>query len=85
MAGNLNQHCISDDEAHLGALAMSFRGTRVKDERESIAKEYAKTVKKLVKSRCWKEMPPPEDQLPDEYMPREFFQYWSQGRGSPLA
>jgi len=46
-------------------------------ERDVIAKQYAKMVKELVKNRCWKEMPPPEDQLPDEFMPKQFFQYWS--------
>jgi hypothetical protein len=51
-------------------------------EGQVIAKQYAKTVKKLVKSGCWTEMPPPEDQLPDEFMPKDFFQYWSHDRAS---
>jgi hypothetical protein len=51
-------------------------------EGQVIAKQYAKTVKKLVKSGCWTEMPPPEDQLPDEFMPKDFFRYWSRDRGS---
>jgi len=62
---------------------MKFRGTRDSAERQAITKQYAKTVKKLVNSGCWKEMPPPEDQLPDEFMPRDFFQHWSgERRGS---
>ncbi len=64
-------------EAQLGALAMKFRATRDSAERDVIVKQYAKMVKELVKNSCWKEMPPPEDQLPDEFMPKQFFQYWS--------
>ena len=56
-------------------------GTRDSGQRQAIAKLYAKTVKKLVKSKCWNEMPPPEDQLPDDFMPKDFFQYWSPDRG----
>lgn len=43
----------------------------------AIVKEYAKAVKKLIKRGTWNEMPPPEDQLPDECMPKEFFEYWA--------
>ncbi len=65
------------DEAHLGELAMKFRGTRDDSERQSIAAEYASTVERLINSGAWDEMPPPEDQLPDDFMPKEFFDYWS--------
>ena len=67
----------SQYEAHLGALAMRFRGTQDGRERQAIATEYAKTVKKLIKTGTWHEMPGPEDQLPDDAMPKEFFQFWS--------
>jgi hypothetical protein len=56
---------------------MQFRGTRENDERRTIATEYADTVERLVKSGGWHEMPPPEDQLPDDWMPQAFFAYWS--------
>ncbi len=56
---------------------MQFRGTRDDTERLSIKEEYARTVKKLINSKNWNEIPPLEDQLPDEDMPEEFFQYWS--------
>jgi hypothetical protein len=81
MAGHPIRPCTSDDEALLGALAMTFRGTRDSTKRKAIAKQYAKTVKKLVDGGCWKEMPAPEDQLPDNFMPKGFFEYWSRERG----
>jgi hypothetical protein len=67
----------SNSEAYLGVLAMKFRGTDDGAERRAIAVEYAKSVNKLISSGRWMEMPPPEDQLPDEYMPEEFFEFWS--------
>ena len=42
--------------------------------------KYAKAVKKLIASGHWNEMPAPEDQLPDEFMPMEFFDFWSHGQ-----
>jgi hypothetical protein len=66
----------ANEKADLGQLAMTFRGTREPGERRAIAAEYAKILKKLIKNRIWSEMPGPEDQLPDEYMPEEFFQSW---------
>jgi hypothetical protein len=68
---------VTDDEQHLAALAMRFRGSKVDSERRVIADEYFATVTRLIHSRRWQEMPPPEDQLPDAWMPKEFFQYWS--------
>ena len=62
---------------------MKFRGTRDGAERKAIASEYAKTVKQLIKSGSWNEMPSPEDQLPDDCMPQEFFEFWSRGHSAP--
>ena len=64
------------DEERLSQLAGRFRGTRQDDERRKIADEYAETVGRLIQSGCWDEAPPPEDQLPDAYMPRAFFDFW---------
>ena len=69
----------SKDEFHLSQLAMRFRGTREIAERKAIAAEYAQTVKKLIKRGQWLEMPPPEDQLPDDWMPDEYFDFWASG------
>jgi hypothetical protein len=66
-----------NDEACLGILAMKFRGTRDAAQRRVIAGQYADTVRKLIKSGKWTEMPAPEDQLPDDDMPKEFFEFWS--------
>ncbi|HEV3003515.1 MAG TPA: hypothetical protein VGX78_03600 [Pirellulales bacterium] len=59
---------------------MKFRGTRDCTKRQAIACDYAKTVTKLIKSGHWQEMPAPEDQLPDDAMPKEFFDFW---QGAP--
>lgn len=67
---------VSNDEEYLGVLAMRFRGTRDCSKRQDIAQEYKKTVKRLTKCGKWNEMPPPEDQLPDDCMPKEFFVFW---------
>jgi hypothetical protein len=61
----------------LGILAMQFRGTRDEAERTSIAKAYSEAVAQLIASKKWWWLPPLEDQLPDEWMPERFFEYWS--------
>jgi hypothetical protein len=38
-------------------------------------------VERLIDSGNWEEMPAPEDQLPDNWMPRKFFDYWFQRYG----
>ena len=65
------------DEEYLGELAMKFRGTRLDAERQDVAKKYSDTVNRLINSNAWAEAPSPEDQLPDKWMPTEFFEYWS--------
>jgi hypothetical protein len=64
------------DEERLGASAMQFRGTRRDSERQDIAREYTRTAHRLIQGGHWYEMPAPEDRLPDDWMPREFFDYW---------
>jgi hypothetical protein len=71
------------DEERLGVLAMQFRGTRCDSERQDIAREYIQTVHRLIQGGHWSEMPGPEDQLPDDWMPREFFDYWLGRAGCP--
>jgi hypothetical protein len=71
------------DEQRLGGLAMKFRSTRRDEERRDIATDYSQTVKRLIHSGRWREMPPPEDQLPDDWMPREFFDYWARPQANP--
>lgn len=67
----------SRDDEQLGGLAMRFRSTRSDAERRSISREYTQTVTRLIRGGNWLEMPAPEDQLPDDWMPEEFFEYWS--------
>jgi hypothetical protein len=71
------------DEERLGALAMQFRGTRRDSERQDIAREYTRTVHRLIQAGHWYEMPAPEDQLPDDWMPKEFFDYWLGRQSGP--
>ena len=42
-----------------------------------IAARYGQIVKQLIERGKWKEMPASEDLLPDEWMPEQFFEYWS--------
>ena len=70
-------------EECLGRLALRFRGTHRITERRDIAAEYSKAVDGLISSGKWQEMPAPEDQLPDDWMPKAFFEYWSSQSGTP--
>lgn len=67
---------IAIDEERLADLAMQFRGTSAKGDRDEIAKEYSETVDRLIQTGVWNEMPPPEDQLPSDWMPRSFYRHW---------
>jgi hypothetical protein len=62
---------------------MKFRGTRRQAERQDIARDYSQTVGQLIDSGGWHEMPAPEDQLPDDWMPEAFFEYWSRRQAAP--
>jgi hypothetical protein len=72
---------MSQDEERLGELAVKFRGTRLDAERQAIARDYSETVDRLIHSGSWKEMPAPEDQLPDAWMPKTFVEYWPPQQG----
>jgi hypothetical protein len=67
---------VWQDEERLGNLAMKFRGTRNSAERQTIAGDYSQTVERLIQSGSWQEMPALEDQLPDAWMPKSFFEFW---------
>ncbi|MBI3759607.1 MAG: hypothetical protein HY269_07625 [Deltaproteobacteria bacterium] len=64
-----------EDEQRLGSLAMEFRSSRDPGKRRHIADEYAEVVQRLIRNG-WNEMPPPEDQLPADWMPRSFDGSW---------
>jgi hypothetical protein len=67
---------VAQDAERLSILAMKFRGTQRESERREIAREYSLAVERLIQSGVWQEMPAPEDQLPDDWMPKAFFDYW---------
>ena len=64
-------------EKLLSVLAMKFRGATDDSDRISIAQEYSDVVEQLVAAKKWRLIPPLEDQLPDEWMPEQFFKHWS--------
>jgi hypothetical protein len=74
---------VIPDEERLGELALQYRGTKSDSERQRIAREYAETVERLIASDAWEEVPPPEDQLPDEAMPTRFWDYWTRKAATP--
>ena len=43
----------------------------------AIAESYAEAVMQLINSEKWKRIPIIDDQLPDEWMPEQFFTFWS--------
>jgi hypothetical protein len=69
---------LARDEDLLGRLAMRFRRTTSPSERKKIAQDYAEVVERLIRSGNRQEAPPPEDQLPHDYMPAAFYRYWIQ-------
>ena len=79
---HIDQPNQTDDYERLGDLAMEFRGANVMAERQKIAAIYAETVDRLIESGQWHELPAPEDQLPEAWMPRSFFEYWSRGEST---
>lgn len=76
-----SQSFVEEDVQRLGELAMKFRGTHDEEERRTIAGEYRKIVESLIESERWTEVPGPEDQLPENFMPARFARYW-EGRVS---
>lgn len=64
-------------EKELCTLARDFRATRDERTRVSISEKYAESVMQLIESKKWKKIPTLEDQLPDEWMPEQFFEFWS--------
>jgi hypothetical protein len=67
-------------DRQLGVLAMKFRSTRDGSERAAIAQSHATAVNRLIGSGKWREIPSLEDQLPDDWMPAVFFDFWSLGK-----
>jgi hypothetical protein len=62
-------------EQILGRLAMKFRSCP-EEQRSHVAEEYGLAVQELIDTGKWKDVPAPEDRLPPEYMPSNFFEYW---------
>lgn len=51
----------------------------------AFAKEYTQTVARLIRNGSWFEMPAPEDQLPDDWMPKAFLNTGRVGRRPAAA
>ncbi len=67
-------HC---DLERLGVLAANYRFTHDPLKRERIAKDYGDIMRAVIRTygESWDEMPAAEDQLPDEHMPKEWFDF----------
>jgi hypothetical protein len=65
-----------NDEDLLGFLAMRFRNAGTDAIRQDVAQDYAKTVKRLIASGGLKECLPPGDMLPNNWMPRSYFEHF---------
>ncbi len=63
-------------EQQLGRLAIQFRRCRDDQQRQEIVQRYERAVQDLIETGSWRRVPPPENQLPDELMPRNYFEYW---------
>ena len=63
-------------DQELGFLAYAWRGEEDSNERTKIVNLYAQAVFELIEAGTWCEVPPPDHWLPDELMPKEFFEYW---------
>lgn len=66
----------------LGSLALQFRRAHNDETRGRIARHYSDVVDRLIQSGLWQEIPPLENQLPDDWMPKAFLAYWSNMEGS---
>ena len=73
---NVFKYRTPDDATLLGHLAMEYRGNRDENNRRRVAAEYADAVARLIASGSWEEAPSLEDMLPDEWMPKAFYDYW---------
>jgi hypothetical protein len=70
---------VAKDHEHLRNLAYEFRGTDDASRRKDIKDDYALTVRRLVASGRWTEMPSPEEQLPSELMPEAYYDFLYRG------
>jgi hypothetical protein len=73
---NFAQNWIKNLPKELGTLAETFRTATDSKTKQEIADIYQKRVIWLVQSTKWDEMPPHENQLPQNWMPFEFYDYW---------
>ena len=52
-------------------------------QRQGIVTDYSDVVDRLIGSGKWQTGPALEDQLPDEWIPEAFFEYWSRAKQAP--
>ena len=64
------------EENTLGQIAMKFRGDPNPQKRLCIAVEYENEVNRLIATKKWKDVPSPEDMLPNSWMPLSFYRHW---------
>ena len=64
------------EESTLGQIAMEFRGDANPQKRLFVALKYELEVNRLIATKNWKDIPAPEDMLPDAWMPLAFYKHW---------
>lgn len=81
-----SKNTFEEDVEWLGQIAMQWRAACSAHKAKqrilcgeainSFMDDYEQAVNRLIKSGRWFDMPPPEDQLPEDMMPKEFFRFW---------
>ncbi|RDJ35581.1 MAG: hypothetical protein DWQ19_12250 [Crenarchaeota archaeon] len=65
-------------EWYLEQISYDFNHTTDENERTKLVEYYAHYVRELIATGLWLTIPPIDARLPDNYMPKEFFEYWNQ-------
>jgi len=79
---NIEQLMINKLEDELANIAMAFRGApQDSEERDSIAERYRSIMEQIFVYEDWCGEPEVESQLPDEYMPDVYKEYWKNKLG----
>lgn len=89
-----DKNSFDEDVELLGTIAMQWRAACSAHRNKqrifcgeainSYMEDYEKAVVRLINSGKWFEAPPPEDQLPSDMMPRQYYEYWNLERKPPV-
>jgi hypothetical protein len=74
----LDRQQIADLEGQLATLATRFTAADSDQDREKIAERYSEVTDALFAIPSWWGEPAPDSQLPEEWMPASYRQFWAQ-------